>query len=440
MTSYIPSSPKETEDMLRELGATDLRGLMGLPEDVLQKRPAGLPAGLTEMELLPHMKALGAKNRRYDVVLRGAGAYRHFIPAVVDAAASANEFVTAYTPYQAELSQGLLCAIFEYQTQMCALTGLPVCNASLYDGGYALAEAVMMCRDSKKRKVLLSSTVNPRYAAILETYCKPAGFTFAEIPGRDGRVDTEALKGLVDSDTACVVVQSPNCLGLVEDTAAIGAVVKAGGAQYILSQNPLSLALYATPAEAGADICTGDAQPFGMPLSFGGPYLGYLCCTERHMRNIGGRIVGQTADRNGNRAFVLTLQAREQHIRREHAKSSICSNQALCALRASVYLSAMGPAGLTETAMLCRENAAYLRQALNATGVFKSRFTGEHFHEFATTCPDNYTSVEFILRKNGILGGLKIDCEGEKLLVWCATELVTKEVTDQVMRVIREAL
>ena len=260
MTSYIPSSSEETKELLKFLGKDDVYALMGLPEETLLKRPLNLPEGLSEMELSEKLTKAGEKNSQYRTVFRGAGAYRHFIPAAVDWVASQNEFVTAYTPYQAELSQGLLCAIFEYQTHLCALTGMDVSNASLYDGAYAAAEAVMMCRDSKKKKVLLSGALHPYTLEVVTTYCTPAGFEFAVIPQKDGKIDRDALGSLLDTgDTACVVVQSPNYLGIVENTAALGQMIKAKGVKYIISQNPLSMAIYTTPGEAGARIL-----PWGM--------------------------------------------------------------------------------------------------------------------------------------------------------------------------------
>jgi glycine dehydrogenase subunit 1 len=439
MTSYIPSSADETKEMLAFLGKEDIYDLMQLPQALVLNRPLQLPEATDERTLTEAAKRLGAKNRQYRTVLRGAGAYRHFIPAAVDFIASQNEFVTAYTPYQAEMSQGILCAIFEYQTHLCNLTGLDVSNASLYDGAYAAAEAVMMCKNPKRKKALICGGVHPHTSDTVRTYCSPAGFDFVNIPQKDGRVDVFALQAELSADAACVLIQSPNYLGLVEDTAALGQIIKPSGAKYILSQNPLSMALYTTPAEAGADIALGDAQPLGLPLSFGGPYIGFLCATQALVRSMGGRIVGQTTDHEGRRAFVLTLQAREQHIRREGAKSAICSNQALCALRVSAYLAAMGPQGLTDTALLCRANAAYLKQQLAATGVFQPRFSGEHFHEFATDIPQNYAAIEAAFKANGIQGPLPIEYAGEKLLLWCATELIEKETADAIAAIAKEA-
>ena len=437
MGSYLSHTPAQEQEMLREAGYRDYDHLFEeVPEAVRLGRPLDIPAGGSELEVRRRVEAMAAKNRVFPHIFRGAGAYRHYIPAIVRQVTSKEEFVTAYTPYQAEISQGNLQAIFEYQTMICELTGMEAANASVYDGATAAAEAVFMCRDRKKTRVLVSAAVNPQTIETIRTYCHGRDAAVELVPAKDGATDPEALLGMLDGSVACLVAQQPNYWGIVEDAAALCQAVHSAGGKAVLSVNPISLGLLETPAEAGADIAVGEGQPLGMPLSFGGPYLGFMACTKEMMRKLPGRIVGQTVDAEGKRGFVLTLQAREQHIRREKAGSNICSNQALCALTASVYLSAMGPQGLRQAAELCCSKAHYLQKALAEAGLAPV-YDREFFHEFATRCPVEPEKLLRRLEEAGYLGGLPLP---DGSLLWCATEMNTKEEMDDLAGLVKEVL
>ena len=437
MGSYLSHTPAQEQEMLREAGYRDYDHLFEeVPEAVRLGRPLRIPAGGSELEVRRRVEAMAAKNRVFPHIFRGAGAYRHYIPAIVRQVTSKEEFVTAYTPYQAEISQGNLQAIFEYQTMICELTGMEAANASVYDGATAAAEAVFMCRDRKKTRVLVSAAVNPQTIETIRTYCHGRDAAVELVPAKDGATDPEALLGMLDGSVACLVAQQPNYWGVIEDAAALCQAVHSAGGKAVLSVNPISLGLLETPAEAGADIAVGEGQPLGMPLSFGGPYLGFMACTKEMMRKLPGRIVGQTVDAEGKRGFVLTLQAREQHIRREKAGSNICSNQALCALTASVYLSAMGPQGLRQAAELCCSKAHYLQKALAEAGLAPV-YDREFFHEFATRCPVEPEKLLRRLEEAGYLGGLPLP---DGSLLWCATEMNTKEEMDDLAGLVKEVL
>lgn len=435
MANYLPSTPAERQEMLQEMGYADMQALLqSVPAEVRLERPLNLPHGQSELQVTRTLERLAACNTRFDKVFRGAGAYRHFIPAVVRHVAGKEEFVTAYTPYQAELSQGVLQSIYEYQTMICELTGMDVSNASVYDGATAAAEAVMMCVDRRRTRVLVSAGVHPQTLEVVRTYCAPHGLTVEETPLRDGVTDVEALAQRLDETTACVLTQQPNYLGNLEDCDALAAAIHASKAKFILSCNPTALGMLRTPGECGADIAVGDGQPLGLPLSYGGPYLGYMACKAPLMRKLPGRIVGQTQDEAGKRAFVLTLQAREQHIRREKASSSICSNQALCALTAAVYLAALGPEGLREVAEQCRAKAAYCAEQLRQAG-FEPVYDGPFFHEFVTTCPVEADVLLERLEQHGILGGLPLP-DGN--LLWCVTEVLSRADIDEMAAICKE--
>jgi glycine dehydrogenase subunit 1 len=316
---------------------------------------------------------------------------------------------------------------------ICELTGMDVANASVYDGATAVAEAAAMCRERRRTKILLSGALSPDVIETVRTYCWAADAECEILPVKDGATDLGALEKLLDETTAGVVLAQPNYFGRLEETQKAGEIIHAAGAKYILSVNPIAAALLKTPAECGADIAVGEGQPLGMPLSFGGPYLGFMAATSAMMRRLPGRIVGQTVDSEGNRAFVLTLQAREQHIRREKASSNICSNQALCAMTAAVYMAAMGPSGLQEAARQSMAKAHYLARRLESVG-FARVHKGEFFHEFVTSCPAEPAAVLGKLEENGILGGLLVK-EG---ILWCATECNTKEEIDRTARLLAE--
>ena len=353
MGTYIPNTEKEQTEMLKKSGYKDFDDLFKvIPDGLKLNRELNLPLGKSELEVSNIMEDLAGQNKVFHSIFRGAGAYDHYIPAIVKSVTSKEEFVTAYTPYQAEISQGILQSIFEYQTAICELTGMDVSNASVYDAGTAAAEAITMCKDRKRSTVLISEAANPYVRSVMETYCFGTDTPFKIIPEKDGKTDINTLKSLLadDETIAGVYVQQPNFFGLFENLEDIADIAHEAGAKLIAGVNPIALGIMKTPAECGADIAVGDAQPLGLPLGFGGPFIGFMACTSKLMRNLPGRIVGQTTDDKGNRAFVLTLQAREQHIRREKAGSNICSNEAHCALTAGVYLAALGADGLAEVA------------------------------------------------------------------------------------------
>ena len=346
------------------------------------------------------------------------------------------EFLTAYTPYQAEMSQGILQSIFEYQTMICELTGMDVSNASVYDGAVAAAEAIFMCQERKRTSVVVSGAADPQTLAVIKTYCESRDVPVTILPVDGCATDPAALQAVLTGDTAAVYVQSPNYFGVLEDMDAIVSAAHGAGAKVIMGVNPISLGLLKTPGEYGVDIAVGEGQPLGMPLSFGGPYLGFMTCKKAMMRKLPGRIVGQTTDAQGNRCFVLTLQAREQHIRREKASSNICSNEALCAMTASVYLAAMGPRGLRQVAETCASHAHYLAGELAKLGFSLRSGEKPFFHEFCTDCPMDPALLCAKLEERGILGGLPVDGG----ILWCCTELNTKADMDQLIAVIGEVL
>ena len=436
MGSYVPSTREERREMLRAIGLEDYRDLYkDVPQEMYLDRPLNLPEGMSELEVSRAMKEMARKNRVFSTVLRGAGAYDHYIPSVVKYIPAKEEFLTAYTPYQAEMSQGVLQSIFEYQTMICALTGMDVSNASVYDGATAAAEAAAMCRDRKRRVTLISAASHPDTINTVRTYCYGTNDELRIVPIKDGKTDMDALKEMLTQDVASFYVQQPNFYGQFEEAEAMAELVHQAGAMYIMGCNPIVLAIIKTPAECGADIAVGEGQPLGMPLSFGGPYLGYMATTTKHMRKLPGRIVGETVDAKGDRAFVLSLQAREQHIRREKASSNICSNQALCALTAGVYMASMGPEGMAEAARQSMAKAHYLAKGLCAIPGVSLKYAGEYFHEFVTVMP-KADEVLAALAQADILGGLPVDGG----ILWCATEKVSKAVLDRAIAIVKEVL
>ncbi len=437
MGSYIPSTPQEREEMLRALGLQDFRDLYrDVPQEMYLDGGPDIPAGMSECEVNRAVSAMAAKNRVFSTVLRGAGAYDHYIPSIVKFIPNKEEFLTAYTPYQAEMSQGVLQSIFEYQTMICELTGMDVSNASVYDGATAAAEAAAMCRDRKRRVTLVSAAAHPDTINTIRTYCYGTGDEMRIVPMKDGRTDPDALREMLGDDVASFYVQQPNFYGQFEAAETLGEIVHDHGAMYIMGCHPISLAIVKTPRDCGADVAVGEGQPLGMPLSFGGPYLGYMATTAKHMRKLPGRIVGETTDSKGERAYVLSLQAREQHIRREKAGSNICSNQALCALTASVYMAAMGPDGMAEAARQSMAKAHYLAEGLTAIEGVTLRYTGPFFHEFVTDMP-RADEVLDALEKADILGGLPVENGG---ILWCATEKADRAALDRAIAICREVL
>ncbi len=432
---YTPNPAPVVEGMLNTLGLHNLEDLFAdiKPELHLQ-RELNIPVGTGEMETRTHLKNLAARNlstEDYPCFL-GAGAYDHYIPAALEQLLLRSEFYTAYTPYQPEMSQGILQSIFEYQTMICKLTGLDVSNASLYDGGSALAEACnLACVSSKnRRKVVIPDTVHPEYLEILKAYSLSGHLEVVLVPSRDGAVDGEAMVAAINDQTACAVIQQPNFYGILEDAAPIEQAVHKQKGLFIMAVEPISLALLKSPSEWGADMAVGEGQPLGMSLSFGGPYLGFMAAKKSLMRKIPGRIVGQTTDLDGRRAFVLTLQAREQHIRREQAASNICSNQALCALAANMYLTFVGDQGLKDIAQRCHHLAVYARQEFEKIGL-PLKYDQPFFNEFALQVNDPAAANRRLL-ENGILGGYELD--GALLLAF--TEKRTQAEIDKLVAVL----
>lgn len=434
MGTYIPSTKKEQEELLAEIGVSSLENLYDVvPQDLLLKE-LSIPVGKAELEVRKIMTSFSQKNQIFSSIFRGAGAYHHYIPALVKQITSKEEFVTSYTPYQAEISQGTLQAIFEYQTMMCEITGLDVANASVYDGASGAAEAVAMCKDRKRNKVLISMGADPMTISTIRTYCFASNTPVELIPLKDGSTDLKVMAEMIDESTSGVFIQQPNYYGVIEEAKEAGDIIHEKGAKYIIGVNPVAMGILETPAEAGADVAVGDAQPFGMPLSFGGPYLGFMTATQEMARKLPGRIVGETTDVDGKRAFVLTLQAREQHIRREKASSNVCSNQALCALTATAYLTAMGPQGLVDVAEQCYAKAHYTAQEICKIDGFKLKYPQEFFHEFVTTSPIESQELNRRLAKKGILGGYPV----EGGILWCVTEMNSKEDIDQLVAALKE--
>jgi len=433
MGTYVPTTLAEQDQMLAEIGISSIDELYAnVPAGMMTGDRLSLPEGMSELAVRAAVTSMADKNKVFRTILRGAGAYNHFIPSVVRSITSREEFMTAYTPYQAEISQGILQAIFEYQTMICMLTGMDASNASVYDGASAAAEAVTMCRDRKRVKAFISSCSNPEVIQTVQTYCFGSDTELVIVPAKNGRTDAGALESMLGDDAACFYLQQPNYFGQMEDAAAISAIVHTAGAKFIMGVNPIACAVMKTPFECGADIAVGEGQPLGLNMSFGGPYLGFMACVKSMIRRLPGRMAGQTTDADGVRGFVLTLTAREQHIRREKASSNICSNQALCAFTAGVYMTAMGEKGMRQAALLCMSKAHYLAGRLRKELGWKQKYDGEFFHEFVTECPCPEKVLQ-ALEDHGILGGLPVDGG----ILWCVTEVVTKAELDRTVDIIK---
>ncbi|MDD2714444.1 MAG: aminomethyl-transferring glycine dehydrogenase subunit GcvPA [Candidatus Wallbacteria bacterium] len=387
---YIPLTADDRKEMLREIGVKSVDELFSAIPEKIRLKKFDFLTGLTEQETLSLVQDLAIKNRKAAEApcFMGAGAYDHYVPSAIDALTSRGEFYTAYTPYQPEVSQGTLQAIFEFQSLICSLTGMEVANASMYDGPTALAEAALLCtRQTGKKTVLYPDSLHPCYLEVLKTYLSCLEIVLHPVKSdKSGRIDLKDLAGKLIPDTACLLLQNPNFFGIVENGPEISAVVK-DKALLIVSADPNSLGLLTAPGSYGAAACVGDCQPLGIPLSFGGPYAGFFAVDKTLMRKMPGRLVGKALDRDGKEGFVLTLQAREQHIKREKATSNICSNQALCALRATIYLSLAGAAGLAESAETSSGNAHYLAGKISKIPGFSLRYSGEFYKEFLIDCP-----------------------------------------------------
>ncbi len=448
---YIPHTDEDVRRMCSDIGIDSIERLIEIyPEELRLKQELNLPPAVSEQKVKEHLCALASKNGAAGKVrasFLGAGAYSHYIPAVVDHVLLQSEFYTAYTPYQPEISQGTLQAIFEYQTLICQLTGMEVSNASLYDGASATAEAVLMAnRLTKRSKILVSEALHPEYRETIRTYLGGGSFEVSEF-GFDAASGTSLpgeLDGCLDDDTACVVLQQPNFFGSIEDLASFAEAVKDRGALLIVVvTEPLSMALIRPPGEFGADIVVGEGQSFGSPLSYGGPYLGFMAVRERLMRQMPGRIVGETTDKDGKRSFCLTLATREQHIRREKATSNICTNQGLVALACAVYLVALGKSGLRELAELNLSKAAYLKERLTELPGIKSAFNAPVFNEFVVEVEGDAESFLGRLLDKGLIGGLSLARFYPKLkgrILVTATETNTREAIEEYVSCAMEAL
>jgi glycine dehydrogenase subunit 1 len=415
VTEYIPNTAEDRAAMLTRIGVASVDDLFAqVPAELRLKRPLAVPPALSEMELTRHVRLLAARNvsAADAACFLGGGAYDHFIPSVVDAIAGRSEFYTAYTPYQAEASQGTLQVVFEYQTLMAELTGLEVANASLYEGGSAVAEAVLMALGITGRTgdVLIAESVHPEYRQTLETYVANLHCRVRTLPTPHGYLDPDDVAKAVNDQTVAVIAQSPNFFGHLEEMRAIGDAARKSGALFVANFDPISLGLLKRPGDYGADIAIAEGQGLGNPLWYGGPYLGILACRgeKEYLRKIPGRLVGQTVDRAGKRCWVLTLQTREQHIRREKATSNICTNQGLLALRAAVYLTALGPQGLKETAELCLRKAHYAAEQLAKLPGVKPRFDRPFFKEFTLSLPTDVNPLLARLREDGYFAGLPL--------------------------------
>lgn len=410
MHPYLPNTQAQVTEMLRAIGAASLEELFDdIPEELRMKKPLALSEGMSEMEVLAHLDTLAKKNRNLSdlVSFLGAGVCDHHIPSVIGHLVSRQEFTTAYTPYQPEISQGTLQAIFEYQTMICRLTGMAASNASMYDGASALAEACAissgMFRD--RHEILLARTIHPHARQVVRTYLRNRNGTVKEIGYDNGQLDLAELEKTCGEQTAAVCIQTPNFYGVIEDMESISRVVKQSGAMFVVFTDPISLAILEPPGSFGADFAVGEGVNLGNPPAYGGPHLGFLATTQAHIRKMPGRVVGETTDREGNRGYVLTLQTREQHIRREKATSNICTNQALCALAATVYMAVAGKRGLVDIAVRCLNHARYAHAKLLETGKFREVFTAPFFKEFLLAPAQNPEQLNAALLKHGYLGG-----------------------------------
>ena len=433
---YFPHTQQDIEQMLAVAGVKSMDELFGeIPQQLLFNREFNLPEAMSEVEVRNYFEALGKRNSDL-VCFAGAGVEDHYSPSVVAPIISRGEFLTAYTPYQPEISQGTLQYIFEYQSMICELTGMDVTNASMYDGTTATAEAMMMCVAiaKKRNKVLVSATLDPKVKCVVETYAKYQGVVIETIAEKDGITDLADLEAkLAADDVAGVILAQPNYYGIVEDYTGVADMCHAKKAQFVMNAKLSTLSVLKTPAEWGADIACGDAQSLGIPMTYGGPYVGYLACVNAHVRKLPGRIVGATTDVDGKRAFVLTLQAREQHIRREKANSNICSNQSLMALYVTIYMSVMGHKGISEACSLSYSGAHYLAQQLVATGKCAMAFDKPFFNEFAVKTTVPAQQVLEALLAVGILGGVRI---ADDMLLICVTEQRTKEQIDRFVEIV----
>jgi glycine dehydrogenase subunit 1 len=437
---YLPMTEEDKKAMLERIGVSSIDELFNdIPEKVRFKGEYKIKPAKSESSLMKELARMAEKNAdlKKNVSFLGAGVYDHYIPVIVDHVLSRSEFYTAYTPYQPEISQGELQAIFEFQTMICELTGMDVANSSMYDGGTALAEAAMLSAGhTKRKKVIISNAVHPEAREVVKTYAKGQRIEVIEVPTQNGVTDIEELKGLVNDEVAAVIVQYPNFFGQIEPLKEMEEITHSHKSLFVVSSNPLSLGVLTPPGKFGADIVVGDAQPFGIPTAFGGPHCGYFAVTSKLMRKVPGRLVGQTIDDQGRRGFVLTLQAREQHIRRDKATSNICSNQALNALAASVAMTALGKQGVKEMAAANLQKAHYAKTAFKANG-FEIAFEGPSFNEFVVKVNKPVKEINLNLLQKGVIGGYDLGRNYPELsghMLVCVTELRTREEIDSLVK------
>jgi glycine dehydrogenase subunit 1 len=444
---YIANTPADQREMLRVAGASSVEDLLvKIPTKARLSRPLALPPALAETDLIRHMRALAAQNADADryACFQGAGSYDHYVPSPINHLISRGEFFTAYTPYQPEASQGTLRTIYEYQTKIAELTGMDVANASIYDGASSLAEAALMAHAiTERNEIVLARGVNPLYRRVVATYCDGPGIRLRDVPAPDGVLDAEAAKSLVGKKTAALVMQSPNFYGCLEDVSAAAEIAHAAGALLIVVADPVNLGVLEAPGRLGADIVVGEGQGLGVPMSFGGPNLGVFAAKQALVRRMPGRLVGATVDKDGKRGFVLTLQTREQHIRRAKATSNICTNVALCALMATIYVATLGKAGLRRVGELSTAKAHYAAEQLTKTPGVTLRFGQPFFKEFTLRLPKSPATVVAKLAKKRILPGLPLKAYdktvGDCLLV-AVTEQRTREEIDAYAAALADAV
>jgi len=445
--TYIAHTPDDREQMLAGIGVGSIEDLLKtIPENLRLADPLAVGERLSEVELAAHIEALAGQNSHRDRLLcfMGGGVYDHYVPAVVDFLSSRSEFYTAYTPYQAEVAQGTLQVIYEFQSLICRLTGMDVANASLYDGASAVAEAALVSTSSTGRKhIIVSGAVHPRYREVLHTYTQGREVTIDQSPEVNGVTDTEKMIGLISDKTACVIVQSPNFFGQLEDISAIESAIHRVGGLLIYVFHPLALGICRTPGEAGADLAVGEGQPLGNPPNYGGPLLGLLAAKKQFVRRIPGRLVGRTVDEKGRTGYVMTLQTREQHIRREKATSNICTAQALLATRATIYTSLLGRRGFRALALVCARRAHYLAEKISALHRFSLAYPGPFFNEFVVSCPITCRRIVEYMSGQGIMPGIDLSryfSGRERDLLVCVTEKHSPAQLDRFVEVLGQVV
>lgn len=442
--TYVPHTDIERQQMLSAIGVTTIEDLFEAVPSAYRFPKLDLPKPMSELEVAAEMSALSDANEHAGdfSIFRGAGAYHHFIPSAIGHLVLRGEYLTAYTPYQPEVSQGTLQAIYEYQSMMCALTGMDAANASHYDGATSLAEAVTVALEvgrHKRNKIILSHAINPQYRAVVRTYHQGRNL---KMVGDKGKADIDDLVELLDEKTAMLAVQYPNFFGQIDDYAELAERVHQVGALLVMVVNPTALGMLKSPGELGADIVVGEGQPFGVPLGFGGPYVGFFAIREEYVRKIAGRIIGESVDGNGKRAFVMTLRPREQDIRRDKATSNICTNQGLMSLTACIYLSLMGKHGLRKVAELCYHKAHYAAKQIDNLKGFSVQMDKPFFHEFVVKCPRPVADINAKLIEKGIIGGYALDKDYSHLkkhMLICVTEMNSKAEIDELVEALKEA-